>query len=170
MKRWIAVILVCALSFSMAGAVEPQETITPSPRLSETSAIIEMQASYAELPAYYNAMEEGYVTAIKQQTGFNCWAYATMASIETSLLKQGIADDRTTLDLSEALLDDAMFTRRDDPLHNTTGDMNYIKDIREGSELPWAAQMMAGGLSVADEQEYLSRGIPDTPPSRFRPT
>lgn len=33
MKRWIAVILVCALSFSMAGAVEPQETITPSPCL-----------------------------------------------------------------------------------------------------------------------------------------
>lgn len=108
------------------------------------------------LPSYYNAMEEGLVTGIKKQTGQNCWAFATMSAVESSLLKQGIVPNRETLDLSEALIDDAIYTRCDDTLHNTTGDQNFTTLM--GAELSWAAQLLAGGISVADEQEYLERG------------
>lgn len=108
------------------------------------------------LPSYYNAMEEGLVTGIKKQTGQNCWAFATMSAVESSLLKQGIVPNRETLDLSEALIDDAIYTRCDDTLHNTTGDQNFTTLM--GAELSWAAQLLAGGLSIADEQEYLERG------------
>lgn len=108
------------------------------------------------LPSYYNAMEEGLVTGIKKQTGQNCWAFATMSAVESSLLKQGIVPNRETLDLSEALIDDAIYTRCDDTLHNTTGDQNFTTFV--GAELSWAAQLMAGGINLADEQEYLERG------------
>lgn len=148
-KKWIA--LLTAVLFFAAAFPSFVFAETPS-----APVVMEMQETYDELPSYYDAMEKGLVTGIKKQTGQNCWAYATMSAVETSLLKQGIVLNRETLDLSEALIDDAIYTRCDDPLHNTTGDQNFT--TRMGAELPWAAQLLAGGLSIADEQEYLERG------------
>lgn len=148
-KKWIA--LLTAVLFFAAAFPSFVFAETPS-----APVVMEMQETYDELPSYYDAMEKGLVTGIKKQTGQNCWAYATMSAVETSLLKQGIVLNRETLDLSEALIDGAIYTRCDDPLHNTTGDQNFT--TRMGAELPWAAQLLAGGLSIADEQEYLERG------------
>ncbi len=147
-----AAILIAAVIFAAATAPFAYAE-TP-----ETPVVLEMQESYAELPPYYNGMEERYVTCLKQQAMGNCWAFSTITSIETNLLKQGIVPDRAALDLSEDQLTDAMFTRSDDPLHNTAGDLNLIKDVDFGSELPWAAQLLASGLGPTDEQDYLDRG------------
>ena len=53
------------------------------------------------LPSYYSSETKGYVTSIKKQGGGgNCWAFATIATLESCILKaSGISKDK--LDLSE---------------------------------------------------------------------
>ena len=42
------------------------------------------------LPAYWNAASNGWLTSVKDQGGLgNCWSFATLATIETQLLKSG---------------------------------------------------------------------------------
>lgn len=149
-RKHVTALLAAAIFFA---ASFPSFVFAETPN---APVVMEMQETYDELPTYYNAMGEGLVTGIKKQTGQNCWAFATMSAVETSLLKQGIVPNWETLDLSEALIDDAIYTRCDDTLHNTTGDQNFT--TLKGAELSWAAQLLAGGISVADEQEYLERG------------
>ena len=58
-------------------------------------------------PEQYSLLEQGYVTPVKLQSPFgNCWAFASTAAAETSLLSSGLADEG--LDLSEKHL--AYFT------------------------------------------------------------
>ena len=56
------------------------------------------EISTSDLPSYYNAVEEGYVSAVKSQlNGGNCWAFATLATLESAILKAS----GQMLDLSE---------------------------------------------------------------------
>ena len=50
------------------------------------------------IPGYYNSVDEGYVTSVKNQlNGGNCWAFATLGALESAILKaSGLG-----LDLSE---------------------------------------------------------------------
>ena len=42
----------------------------------------------SSLPVYYSSVDEGYVTPVKnQQNGGNCWAFATLATLESAILK-----------------------------------------------------------------------------------
>ena len=55
-------------------------------------------ASDMDLPSYYNLADEGYVTSIKnQQTGGNCWAFASIGALESCILKA----TNQTFDFSE---------------------------------------------------------------------
>ena len=43
-----------------------------------------------ELPSYYSSLDLGYTTSVKRQKYQDCWAYATLATFETYMLKNGI--------------------------------------------------------------------------------
>lgn len=76
------------------------------------------------LPAKYSSAEKGYVSSIKNQGSHNtCWTFATMALMETALIKNGYG----TYDFSEEHLD-SWGTKRSD----NTG---------------WLRQLNSGGYS-----------------------
>ena len=58
----------------------------------------------ASLPAKYDLRKQGRITGVKDQGSEHtfCWAFATLASLESSLITQGIAEP--DIDLSEAHL------------------------------------------------------------------
>ena len=61
--------------------------------------------SYDQLPARYSLVEEGYSTSVKdQESGGNCWAYATLAVLESCILKAS----NVTYDLSEGNMKNLM--------------------------------------------------------------
>ncbi|MCR5413470.1 MAG: hypothetical protein K6F50_01920 [Kiritimatiellae bacterium] len=49
-----------------------------------------MRSTTEELPACWNSASNGWVTSVKDQKDLgNCWSFATLAAIETQLLKSG---------------------------------------------------------------------------------
>ena len=70
----------------------------------------------AELPAKYDSRDYGCITSKKDQYGGTCWAFASIAAAESSLIRTGLAD--SSIDLSEFHL--AYYTYHDfhDPLGN----------------------------------------------------
>ncbi len=62
------------------------------------------------LPSYYSLIDEGFVTSIKdQQSGGNCWAFGSIAAIESAILKAS----GDNLDLSEENMKNLMQTFSD---------------------------------------------------------
>lgn len=76
----------------------------------QAEAAVDQADSHVKLPSYYNSYKEGYVTYVKDQ-GYtdNCWAYACMNALESSMLRMGLADKKD-LRLSERQM--AYFTYR----------------------------------------------------------
>ena len=48
-----------------------------------------VQGDDNDLPSSYSSVEQGYVTDIKNQRYNDCWAYSTLAALESKLLKEG---------------------------------------------------------------------------------
>ena len=79
----------------------------------------------AVLPARYDGREDGLVTSVKNQgSASSCWAFASVAAMESSLIKSGIADN--TLDLSELHSIYFMFNENIDDKARISGDRNYL--------------------------------------------
>ena len=110
------------------------------------------------LPSSYDLRDYGRSTSVKDQgTEGLCWAFASTASVESSILTKGLSKETSeTLDLSEGGNSWYIHTNTTDttsPLYN-----EYMFDIKKGG---------AGGLSiyVADS---LSSGYGTYPESMLR--
>lgn len=72
------------------------------------------------LPAAYDARDYGYITPKKNQYGGTCWAFASIAAAEASLVKSGLADN--SIDLSEFHTAYYSYEKFQDPLGNANDD------------------------------------------------
>lgn len=114
---------------------------------------------YAEIPGQYDSREYGYVsTGVRNQSPYGaCWSYAAIASLESSLLVQGIAE-KNSIDLSEWHM--AYFSTHtgSDKLGNTAEDYVKKKSGTSYMDLGGNAQMATVALSnwkgAAAEADY----------------
>lgn len=110
-----------------------EELISTSEEMLLTEEDTPVVTTYAGLPTYYNAFDEGLVTPAKDQgTSGPCWAFATISALETAAIKQGLRD--TTVDYSERILVYNTFHREgiNDELGNTLGD--YLTTVNNWYE------------------------------------
>ena len=84
-----------------------------------------------ELPSSYNSIEKGFVTSVKNQDPFGtCWAFGTIAAVESSLLAHGQAK-LGELNLSERHLAYFMYHPVTDPLRYMAGDSTQTNGAPE---------------------------------------
>ena len=144
--------------------VEKQKQAVPAylPELPEEE-IVEDYYAYVnfltETPSQYDSRDYGYVaTEVRNQSPYgSCWTYASIASLESSLLMQSV-EDKDSIDLSEWHL--AYFSTHtgSDKLGNTTGDYVKEKSGTRYMELGGNALMATVALSnwkgAARESDY----------------
>lgn len=82
------------------------------------------QAGASNFPSSYDSRDYGYITVKKEQFYGTCWAFASIAAAEASIIKCGLANN--TIDLSEYHLAYYMYQRNTDPLGNTSNDYSYV--------------------------------------------
>lgn len=71
-------------------------------------------AEEVALPVKYDSRDYGCITSKKNQYGATCWAFASIAAAESSLIRTGLAD--SSIDLSEFHLAYYMDHNFHDPL------------------------------------------------------
>lgn len=106
------------------------------------------------LPLAYDARTNQQVTAVKNQNPWgNCWSFATMAALESSMLSQG---SQQNLDLSEYHLNYYNYRSVIDPLKGTEGD--YVKGdgtfnqfLNNGGNVLVAYHALTNWIGAADE-------------------
>ncbi len=104
----------------------------------------------------YDPREKGKVTSVKNQgSADTCWAFSTMAAMESAAIRQGLADN--TIDLSENHFAYFFYHRQNDPLGLTAGDKNLIKDksknyLMNGGSTWMASYALATWSGAALEQ------------------
>ena len=73
----------CIFSFCSTGVsaavIDYNETVSSAPTTTNDSS----------LPSSYSSKDMGYVTEIKNQLYSDCWAYASLATFESTLLRNG---------------------------------------------------------------------------------
>lgn len=107
----------------------------------------------AGLPAKYDPRTIGAVSAIENQGNTDtCWAFASLAAIESNLIKKGYANN--TINLSENHLAYFFYNRQNDPLGNTKGDKNNCRRstwYRNGGTLQGTALHLATWAGVVNQ-------------------
>lgn len=84
------------------------------------------------LPSRYDARTEGLVTPIKNQGSYGtCWSFASIAAMESSLIKSGFEDD--TVDLSELHEIYFMYNNNIDKKGRISEDRNYVSEDAAGT-------------------------------------
>ena len=104
-------------------------------------------AEDAALPAKYDSRDYGCITSKKVQYGGTCWAFASIAAAESSLIRTGLAD--SSIDLSEFHL--AYYTYHD--FHDPLG-VADTSPAESWSDIP--TTMMYGG-TLGHAQTTFSR-------------
>ena len=112
------------------------------------------------LPERYDSRDEGNVTPVRNQKPLDtCWAFATIAAAESSILAHGQASSAEDLDLSERQLAYFSYNLVADKLGNTEGDVNIPTNTGNGDYLnnggnTWiTSQVLASGIGAVDETD-----------------
>lgn len=98
----------------------------------------------AALPAKFDGRTQGWVTPVKDQGAYeSCWAFASIAAIESNLIKNGKAVN--TIDLSENQFAYFFYNRQADKLGYTAGDYNTTLS---GNYLSAGGTLQGAGLAL----------------------
>lgn len=120
--------------------------------------------SVQNIPSSYDSRKMGYITSVKDQgqSGL-CWAFASCACAEASLISKGLAS-ADTIDLSEQHL--AYFTRnpQPDPLGNTTGDI--VERASDFNYLQLGGNCLDTFLALSNWRGYADE---ETAPFKYTP-
>ena len=85
------------------------------------------------IPSSYSSLDKGVITSVKNQNPFStCWAYATIAASEASLVATG-KETVSNADLSERHLTYFSYHSADDPLGNQNDTYNLASKASFGS-------------------------------------
>ena len=92
----------------------------------------------ADLPAYYNGRDLGYVTPVKTQGFGDCWAHAVISCIESYMLRHRMTDpdtglpaDPATLNLSEYHLAWSAYSDASDEMGMLAGERTRLTDTSD---------------------------------------
>lgn len=111
-----------------------------------------------ELPDAYDAREAGVVTSVKNQSPWgNCWSFATLTALESSMLSEQVVSDEP--DLSEYHLCWYNAFSVEDPLGGTAGDSvayqgTISESLENGGNTAVAFHALANWIGAADEEDY----------------
>lgn len=121
--------------------------------LKKDAALSAYGADIAE--SAYDPRKEGKVTPVRAQKSSTCWAFATLAAAEQSLVQKGLSDP-AALDLSEAHLSYFFYHPVTDPLGNTKGDGNHNISAQNyidvGSNTIFSTFALANWVGAAKEE------------------
>jgi C1A family cysteine protease len=128
---------------------------------------LEVDNSFLDLtgsavPSYYSSVDKGHTSSVKDQASYGtCWSFATVAAIESYLIKNNIA--KSNVDLSEAQL--TYFTYNQ-PTYNY-GNVHNDKMINKttthylfiGGNYYMSTLAMAKGIGLASENVMPYSGL-----------
>lgn len=84
--------------FMKKKAIKYMSSLLLSCALAFPAAVTAGAAQTDALPESYSSVEKGYVTEVKAQKNNDCWAYASMATFESALLRAGIQTGNMSTD------------------------------------------------------------------------
>lgn len=85
----------------------------------------------------FDGRDYGIVTPVKDQGSTNlCWAYSSIAAMETSILRSGIDANVTkdTLSLNPTAAAYRVYKRESDPLENTSGEWQSVNYLQQSGD------------------------------------
>lgn len=110
-----------------------------------------MTNAITDYPSYYSLADEGLVTPVRDQ-GYtnNCWSYAGVAAMESSLLMQDIVASPSAIDLSESQIAWSAY-RGGDKDTNTGDGPNYDMPYNYGADWQeFAAAVLSGSCELEE--------------------
>ena len=122
-----------------------------------------MTNALADYPSYYSLADEGLVTSVKDQ-GYtnNCWSYAGVGAIESSLLMQDIVSSPSAIDLSESQIAWSAYRGNDKDTNKGDGptyDMpyNYGADWQEfATKARWLYSAIGDTMDVSVSYPWIT--------------
>ena len=119
----------------------------------------EVPASQIANWSQYDSRDYDIVTNVKNQGSTNlCWAYGSIAAMETNILRQGFSGEtKDTIDLDEKQLTFAVKGKWDDPLNIADDSYNRKNESdiiwNEMGAISWVTQVVSRGQGVYQEGE-----------------
>lgn len=112
--------------------------------------------TYAEeYPTSYSSKDKGYITSIKDQKNDTCWAFATIAAMEASLVKNNKVAN--TVDLSEAQLVYFTYNKPQNQYGDISKDSvkldSELDYTKFGGSIDYVMNSVASGVGITTEDK-----------------